>query len=475
MNQSIVERTEKLIRFTSRAGGLKHSCAIIIFDEDFRLVYANPIVSRLFGITHLNNKETFFKDVFSKHNQIALRNLFHLSTLSTSWEQSQLVVNHMSRELDRNMQVHSRVFSGQDSGKAYVLVFSLNEELNKDRKFVDLFKNAIEIPFDSIAKISIENDENVISDRVFHYFEDDLCAMFQLERHQLANASLGELLSAGDIPKVESLWRSIMGGYLDGYAIPVEFIDSAGGVFGAWVTLFRLTQTVEHCEYLMFTAKDTLGSPRPASSISPDSMMLALDNAEIAVGYVNGHSVTLANRTLITWMGGVRSDNLSLIHWAQQIIPGYRKQIRKIWDNRLRKAATFTFEAVLKSDPQSVVTFTVHPQGLSKDGYEPHSLLLVATKRLSARHADMRRSESRISIRDEGFKERISDKGHNLTHAEMRVAALIKRGKGSKEIAKEISISPGTVNIHRKNIRKKLELTGNKINLKDALSLLDEL
>ncbi len=57
-----------------------------------------------------------------------------------------------------------------------------------------------------------------------------------------------------------------------------------------------------------------------------------------------------------------------------------------------------------------------------------------------------------------------------LTPAEVQIANLIKLGKRTKEIAQILRLSPGTISIHRKNIRKKLELTHRKVNLQTILS-----
>ena len=61
----------------------------------------------------------------------------------------------------------------------------------------------------------------------------------------------------------------------------------------------------------------------------------------------------------------------------------------------------------------------------------------------------------------------------NLTPREMKVAALIKRGKSSKEIADLLNIAVGSVNVHRKKIRKKLDLTNRNANLLSYLEGLD--
>ena len=61
-----------------------------------------------------------------------------------------------------------------------------------------------------------------------------------------------------------------------------------------------------------------------------------------------------------------------------------------------------------------------------------------------------------------------------LTPQEMQVAALVKDGKTSKEIADILSISDTTVNFHRKNLRSKFGLKNRQVNLRTYLLSLSQ-
>jgi len=58
---------------------------------------------------------------------------------------------------------------------------------------------------------------------------------------------------------------------------------------------------------------------------------------------------------------------------------------------------------------------------------------------------------------------------HLLTPKEMRICEMIRSGLTSKQIAKVLNISPQTVLVHRKNIRKKLSLSRSRSNLASFL------
>jgi len=67
------------------------------------------------------------------------------------------------------------------------------------------------------------------------------------------------------------------------------------------------------------------------------------------------------------------------------------------------------------------------------------------------------------------FPPDLSNKLLKLTPTEIQIANLIRKKKTTKDIAFLLNLSPATVNTHRQNIRKKLNLTNQKLNLQTIL------
>jgi len=68
------------------------------------------------------------------------------------------------------------------------------------------------------------------------------------------------------------------------------------------------------------------------------------------------------------------------------------------------------------------------------------------------------------------FVRNLSLKGVHLTPMELKVSNLIRQGKGTKDIAGLLNISVRSVEFHRDNIRKKLDIKGKKVNLQSFLT-----
>jgi PAS domain S-box-containing protein len=82
--------------------------------------------------------------------------------------------------------------------------------------------------------------------------------------------------------------------------------------------------------------------------------------------------------------------------------------------------------------------------------------------------------ESNLNEITAPFLEKMVLKHSRLTHAEVQVIDLIRRGKTSKEIAALLNVSKHTIDAHRNNIRSKLGLDKGRANLRSYLENLNK-
>jgi DNA-binding CsgD family transcriptional regulator len=102
-------------------------------------------------------------------------------------------------------------------------------------------------------------------------------------------------------------------------------------------------------------------------------------------------------------------------------------------------------------------------------------LARLAATRLQERQKAMLASlKERLSDLTRPFMRRLSAIETGLTPQEIEVAALIREGRRSKEIADHLSLSIATVNFHRRNLRRKLNLRNTTTNLRSFLLALNK-
>ena len=63
------------------------------------------------------------------------------------------------------------------------------------------------------------------------------------------------------------------------------------------------------------------------------------------------------------------------------------------------------------------------------------------------------------------FIRRLSNSYHSLTPMEITICNMIQNGMRTKEIAQIRGVSMATINRHRENIRRKLKITNDDVNL----------
>jgi DNA-binding CsgD family transcriptional regulator len=115
--------------------------------------------------------------------------------------------------------------------------------------------------------------------------------------------------------------------------------------------------------------------------------------------------------------------------------------------------------------------------------YEAEATVMPLLKKLKETSSDPQQSTYLINILESNLQHLVKAYGRsaNLTAAyqrlspvEVLVASMIRQGHSTKTIAATLDIAPGTVNIHRKHIRKKLGIDNKATNLESYLKSLEE-
>jgi PAS domain S-box-containing protein len=104
-----------------------------------------------------------------------------------------------------------------------------------------------------------------------------------------------------------------------------------------------------------------------------------------------------------------------------------------------------------------------------KELVEPYFEKIKKTKLDDHQEAFLSIIESNLKEIISPFTRKMSLKYLNLTPTEIRIANLIRHGSSSKKIAELQNVSPRTIDTHRKNIRRKIGLQGQRGNLRSHL------
>jgi PAS domain S-box-containing protein len=104
-----------------------------------------------------------------------------------------------------------------------------------------------------------------------------------------------------------------------------------------------------------------------------------------------------------------------------------------------------------------------------KELVEPYFEKINKTKLDNQQKTFLSIIESNLNEIISPFTRKMSLKYLNLTPKEILIANLIRHGSPSKKIAELLNVSPRTIDTHRKNIRKKIGLQGQRKNLRSHL------
>ena len=166
---------------------------------------------------------------------------------------------------------------------------------------------------------------------------------------------------------------------------------------------------------------------------------------------------------------------------TEEKIKAYSEKLKSMVDERTKK-----LESKTNKLEEVNVALNVLLEKREKDKILLQEQVLSNVKRLALPYVEKLKNgnltETQIALLDviesslheivSPFSLKLSSNSFGLTPAEIKVASLIKQGKGTKEIAKMRNLSHKTVARHRENIRNKLGIKNTKVNLQSHLTSL---
>ncbi|MBF0327626.1 MAG: PAS domain S-box protein [Nitrospirae bacterium] len=164
-----------------------------------------------------------------------------------------------------------------------------------------------------------------------------------------------------------------------------------------------------------------------------------------------------------------RTEQLELLNKKLNIEITERKQAEKALEE-----TNSALKVLLKRRELDKIEFEEKVSSNIKLLLTPH---LEKAKKATSKHdinVHLNILESNIKELVSSFALKLSSTQVGLTPKEIAVAGMVREGYQDKNIAKALKLSIYTVKVHRKNLRKKLGITGKNVNLTSFLSSISE-
>ncbi|MFC1811568.1 LuxR C-terminal-related transcriptional regulator [Thermodesulfobacteriota bacterium] len=149
---------------------------------------------------------------------------------------------------------------------------------------------------------------------------------------------------------------------------------------------------------------------------------------------------------------------------------GKKKKELELKADRLREANT-ALKVLLEQREKDKIDLEERVLSNVKELIEPY---LTKLEKISADEQKICLGILKFNLNEiiSPFTRTLTSKYIDLTPTEIKVANLVRQGKMTKEIAELFNLSYKTIEHHRRNIRKKLNIKNSKVNLQSYLSSL---
>jgi len=184
-------------------------------------------------------------------------------------------------------------------------------------------------------------------------------------------------------------------------------------------------------------------------------------SAEVTGVYVDGKTFPATLTVTRSDMGGEKYWQIIVQDDTDR--KNMERQLRE--EKQIIEEMNLTLKNVLNSIEQDKKEFENRVASKIRTTLLPSIAKISKTTSDGTRKVYLSLLEQQLLSLTEGFETELDGSLLKLSKTEIEICRLIQAGNSSKEICEALKLSFDTVQTHRRNIRKKLDLNGRKLNL----------
>ena len=418
---------------------INHSVMLVIDPENADIVDANPAACSFYGWSQEELTSMKITDI----NMLSKEQVFQEMERAKSEERQHFFFRHrLANEEIRDVEVYSGPLRLHGKKLLYSIIHDITERRRAEeqlQKSEERYRLLVETMNEGLAMA----DHNY----VFTYVNERFCEMIGCSRDEMIGHNLIEFVhddykesmkdqmagrKMGKAKRFDLVWRAKDGHKVYTLASPRGFFDAEGRFTGSLGVLTDITDR-KQVEKALRKAHDRLERRTTELVKLNRKMKQEIEERKLAEQELRKREAQLE----------INTNELEEVNTALRVLLKRRDEDK-----------TDLEEKILSNVKELVLPYV---ERLRKSGMDAKQSAYVSIL------------ESNLNDVVSPFIHKLSSKYVGLTPTEIQIANLVKEGRTTKEIAEMLNSSSGTVEFHRKNIRKKIGIVNRKANLRSHL------
>jgi PAS domain S-box-containing protein len=418
---------------------INHSVMLLIDPENADIVDGNPAACSFYGWSQEELTSMKITDI----NILSNEQVFTEMERAKSEKRQHFFFRHrLANEEIRDVEVYSGPIILHGKKLLYSIIHDITERRRTEeelQKSEERYRLLVETMNEGLAMA----DHNY----VFTYVNERFCEMIGCSRDELTGHNLIEFVhddykesmkdqmgrrKMGEAKRFDLVWGAKDGHKVYTLVSPRGFFDAEGRFTGSLGVLTDITDR-KQVEKALRKAHDRLERRTTELVKLNRKMKQEIEERKLAEQELRKREAQLE----------INTNELEEVNTALRVLLKRRDEDK-----------TDLEEKILSNVKELVLPYV---ERLRKSGMDAKQSAYVSIL------------ESNLNDVVSPFIHKLSSKYVGLTPTEIQIANLVKEGKTTKEIAEILNSSSGTVEFHRKNIRKKIGIVNRKANLRSHL------